>query len=94
MAEHLIVKIIIRFPQHLENKFLWNNRKLETTDFNLKTIVELSINGINIFDENDIEKITDLTRIINVKINVLSKLNDINYEKKIQDILKNMMMIC
>lgn len=62
--------------------------KLETTDFNLKTIVELSINGINIFDENDIEKITDLTRIINVKINVLSKLNDINYEKKIQDILK------
>lgn len=62
--------------------------KLEITRENLKELFKLSINDILIFNENDIENIKEVTKIIDMKICVLNKLKDSNYENEIQEILK------
>lgn len=77
------------FPIIFQNTdFAEVTNELVATNSNLKELFKLSINDISIFNDNDIGKITELIGIIDMKIKIINKLNNVNYEGDIQEILK------
>lgn len=64
---------------------------LETINDASETIKELSnlkINEINVFNDNELDKINEIDDIINIKSCVLNLLIDLDFENRIQNILK------